>query len=289
MLYAALLDDAALFPPGDAPMAEAVAAHRRYRLGAQAPLTGPFVVPADRLAELAELAEEAGADAAAPLRVCVTVPEGPGGVGRALQQAASMPALEPVAAEVAAGAPDDDRQAAADTARAAAALDAHLPAGAAGCVELPRGADPRRVLDALAGSGHRAKLRTGGVRAPDFPGESELADALCAAVERGRALKCTAGLHNAVRHTAAGTGFEHHGFVNVLLAVHAAVQGAGAAEVAGVLALRDGARAAAHAAALGAADARAVRALFTSIGTCSVLEPLGDLVGLGLLSPAVLE
>ena len=43
-LFDGLFDDAALFPPGDAPMAAAVPAHRelRERLGR---LVGPFVVP----------------------------------------------------------------------------------------------------------------------------------------------------------------------------------------------------------------------------------------------------
>ncbi|HJX44708.1 MAG TPA: hypothetical protein VJ352_13620, partial [Geodermatophilus sp.] len=49
--FAGLFDDAALFPPGDAPMGVAVPAHRelRARLG---DLVGPFVVPAARLDEL---------------------------------------------------------------------------------------------------------------------------------------------------------------------------------------------------------------------------------------------
>ncbi|WP_461000864.1 hypothetical protein [Streptomonospora sediminis] len=291
-LYAALLDDAALFPPGNAPMAAALAAHRRYRNGPQAPLTGPFVVAASRLAELGRaLGPEPGSRAGAPLQVCVTVPEGPAQVGPALAAAAELPGAEPAAVEVAATGADGGgtgTDPAAGVARAAAALDRHLPARTAGFVELPRGADPRPLLDALSGTAHRAKLRTGGVRAAAFPGETELARALCAAAERGRAVKCTAGLHRAIRHTGAGTGFQHHGFLNVLLAVHAALQGAGPGETAGVLALRDGERAAAEAAALRGDQARAVRALFTSFGTCSVLEPLGELVGLGLLPQAVL-
>ena len=50
-LFDGLFDDAALFPPGNAPMAAAVPAHRELRapLGG---LVGPFVVPAARLDEL---------------------------------------------------------------------------------------------------------------------------------------------------------------------------------------------------------------------------------------------
>ena len=48
-----------------------------------------------------------------------------------------------------------------------------------------------------------------------------------AALDRETPFKCTAGLHNAVRHRAADTGFEHHGFLNVLLATRQAFDGAG--------------------------------------------------------------
>ncbi|MFB9801433.1 hypothetical protein [Streptomonospora salina] len=285
-MYAALLDDAALFPPGDAPMDAAVAAHLRYRAGPQSPMTGPFIVPAGRIPELGRaLARRPGA----ALRVSVTVPDGPDGVGPALEAARARPAIEAVAVEVAAHRGDDDAQTAANTARAAAALEEHLPARTAGFVELPRGTDPRRSLDALSGTAQLAKLRTGGTRADAFPSEAELAAALGAAARRGRALKCTAGMHRALRHTDTATGFEHHGFLNVLLAVHAALQGADDAEAAAVLSMRDGARAAAAAAELSGDAASAVRALFTSFGTCSVLEPLEDLVALGRISPAVLE
>ena len=41
-----LIDDAALFPPGNAPMPAAVAAHRRHRAAAYRELVGPFLCPA---------------------------------------------------------------------------------------------------------------------------------------------------------------------------------------------------------------------------------------------------
>ena len=45
------------------------------------------------------------------------------------------------------------------------------------------------------------------------------------AVARSVPFKCTAGLHQAVRHTGATTGFEHHGYLNILLATARAVGG----------------------------------------------------------------
>ena len=69
VLFDGMFDDAALFPPGDAPMAAAVPAHRelRDRLGS---LVGPFVVPAPRLDELTG-PSNAGTPCAIPLAVPV--------------------------------------------------------------------------------------------------------------------------------------------------------------------------------------------------------------------------
>ena len=54
-LFALFCDDAAIFPPGEMPLAEAVPAHLGHVAAAHAPLVGPLVVPQARLAELAEL------------------------------------------------------------------------------------------------------------------------------------------------------------------------------------------------------------------------------------------
>lgn len=44
-LFAAFCDDAAVFPPGEMPLAQAVPAHLRHVTAAHAPLVGPLVVP----------------------------------------------------------------------------------------------------------------------------------------------------------------------------------------------------------------------------------------------------
>ncbi|MFD9831125.1 hypothetical protein [[Kitasatospora] papulosa] len=54
-LFASFCDDAAMFPPGEMPLAEAVPAHLGHVAATHAPLVGPLVVPQARLAELAEL------------------------------------------------------------------------------------------------------------------------------------------------------------------------------------------------------------------------------------------
>jgi hypothetical protein len=61
-------------------------------------------------------------------------------------------------------------------------LDGVLPAGVPAAVELPLTAARDEVLDVLTGTGRRAKLRTGGVRAALFPSPEELAASLAACV-----------------------------------------------------------------------------------------------------------
>ncbi|RKS08612.1 hypothetical protein DFP74_4326 [Nocardiopsis sp. Huas11] len=275
-LYARLFDDAALFPPGNAPMGEAVPAHRAHLAGRRARFVGPFVVSQARTAELRTFLSRED-DGHAPLAVVVTVPAGPEEVGPAVASVRTDPALRLAAVEVAA---EPGR-----AAEAAAQLDRHLPEDAEGYVELSRAGDVPADLAALSAAGHQAKFRTGGLVPEAHPGEAELARLLHAAVAAGVPFKCTAGLHHAVRHTTA-EGFEQHGFLNVLLATHTLVAGAGPDEAAAVLADRDGPALAARVAELTHEDAVSVRRAFRSFGTCSVTEPLEDLVVLGALPAA---
>lgn len=98
-------------------------------------------------------------------------------------------------------------------------------------------------------------------------------------VAAGVPFKATAGLHHAVRNTDPDTGFEQHGFLNVLLATEAAAHGAASEDIARILARRDAGGLATEVRGL---SSRA-RGLFLSFGTCSIAEPLSELSGLGLL------
>jgi hypothetical protein len=270
-LFDRLFDDAALFPPGNAPMVDAVPAHRELhrRLGA---LVGPFVVPAARLDELTQ---HLGSGPAFGISLIAA----PGDLPAATRRVEDDPRLSLIAVEVPVVA---DSAAAAQAVRS---LDDVLPVSATAAVELPRTSARDEVLDVLAGTRYRAKLRTGGVRAELFPSSAELAGTLEACVSRGVQLKCTAGLHHAGRHTDPATGFEHHGFLKVLLAVEALTEGE-AAGVAEEWLQETDSRFLGRAVALWTpADMARTRGVFTSFGTCSVLEPVEDLVSLGLLSP----
>jgi hypothetical protein len=274
-LLAGLCDDAALFPPGNLPLVEAVPAHVEHLASGHRGLVGPFVVSA---ADVPALGALLGNAEAGSFEVAVTVPE-PSGLAAALSAAAGVPQVRVVAVEVAVPIGVDPAQVVPDLDSAVTDrrdLEAY--------VELPR--DDRRpaLLAALAATRYHAKLRTGGVRADLYPDEDELAAAVLACVTAGVAFKATAGLHHAVRNTDPTTGFEQHGFLNLLAAVDAAQRGADHGEVAALLAQRDAAAVAARVAAL---DGRAgpVRDAFHSFGTCSIDDPRTELTALGLLEP----
>jgi hypothetical protein len=266
-----------------------VSAHRGHRLAWYRELVGPFLATAGHLSAVIE--EVRALHAAGPLgmdgppdpvSLVLVVPEGPAALDDALRLATSEPGLELVGVELACGGDGTP----AEAARAAAlALDAALPDQVGGVIEVRRGYGLGEALDTVADSRFRAKLRTGGTAARAFPTEEELAGFIVGCVVRGLPFKCTAGLHEAARHTDPATGFEHHGFLNVLTATHAACNGGDVAEVAGVLAERSAQRLADTLRELDADAVIRARAAFTGYGTCSIAEPLADLIALGLIVP----
>ena len=68
-LLTRLCDDAAVFPPGNMPLRQAVPAHLRHLRSPHAGLVGPLVLAAKDLCELADLA----VDGPEPLELAVTV------------------------------------------------------------------------------------------------------------------------------------------------------------------------------------------------------------------------
>jgi len=75
----------------------------------------------------------------------------------------------------------------------------------------------------------------------------------------------------------------------VALSVHAALDGADTADIAATLALRDRNAVAERARALSAAQVTSMRRWFTSFGSCSVTDPLDELVELGLFSKEMVD
>jgi hypothetical protein len=151
-------------------------------------------------------------------------------------------------------------------------------------LEIPVLAVTERHVHDLAAARIRLKLRTGGTSIDAFRTEAELAVPLVMCAAERLAFKCTAGLHNALRHRDAQTLFEHHGFLNLVLAARVAASTGNAAATTAILAERDPGEVARRVADLSDTDVTAVRALFTSFGTCSIAEPIADLVLLGLVA-----
>jgi hypothetical protein len=289
-LWRRLFDDAAIFPPGNAAFVTAVPAYAARRGTGLAGYVGPFIAPAGRWAEFRDAlpgdVPPGGAPAGGRLEVSVTLPADRQALATLLDAVAAEPRVALRSVEVA---PAGTVAGLADT---LAALGELLPVGVTGYLEVPVGAGFAAAAAAVASAGLRIKVRTGGTTAGAFPGVEDLAGALATCVRLPLPFKLTAGLHNALRHRDRQTGFEHHGFLNVLAALDAALAaGPGSAEpdpatlarIAEVLADTDPARVAGRVAAMPADRVRHVRELFTSFGTCSIDEPFGDLVSLGLI------
>lgn len=252
-LLVGLLDDAAIFPPGNAPLAVAVAEHAAHRHRPYAAALGPLVV---RAADLPEVG-------ATEVAVVTGLDEAHAAVAAAGPRLRSLEVTMPP-------------HATADEVRALASLGVEV------FVEVPRDARRTSVIRELAVTGLSAKFRTGGLSADLFPTIPELAAAIELAVAAGVPFKATAGLHHAVRHTDPATGFEHHGFLNLLLAAARAQSGRPLGDIAAALASRDDG-AVARAALELTPD---VRTAFRSFGTCSIREPLDELARLDLLPHA---
>lgn len=254
-------------------MGAAVPAHQRELAGVRGDLLGPFVVSAARLAEVGAHLDLDGP----PLDVALIA--APADLPAAVAAILENPGLRLVTVETSVTVDADQTRFAVRT------MSAALPPETPRAIELPRTDRRDEVLDALAGTGCRAKLRTGGIRADLFPPIAELAATIRACVEREIAFKCTAGLHHAIRHTDPATGFDHHGFLNVLLA--AADPSPASTEA--YLARTDAEAMAAELRGWSPVEAARARSIFTSFGTCDVAEPVHDLVRLGLLPERITE
>jgi hypothetical protein len=264
--WAGLVDDAAIFPPGDAPLHDATAAYGA-RTGDEQALVGTFVLKDTDL----PLVRGFGG----PLSVVITGGAGQlaGPVGLCAKLGLNLAGLE-----IALRDPDDLAGNAQRVVTALRDIETDVPA----YVELPHVANSSSwfaAADEVAAAELRLKFRTGGLEAASFPAAHALARWIDAALDRETPFKCTAGLHNAVRHTGSD-GFEHHGFLNVLVATRMLFDGASVQDAVVVLEQRESATLVEAAKEL---DLAGARRWFTSFGSCSVDEPLADLRELGLL------
>lgn len=273
-LLARLIDDAALFPPGNATVPDAVRLHLEGRSSDHADLVGLFLCPASRLPEL--ITELIKVKPAKPVELSLVIDTGLGGVPKALsivESRAELLALRMVEMP----APTDVDEVWLER------VSEFVPEDVIRVIEPRRGAvgwldGIQKVIE----HGSWPKLRCGGLSAENFPSIDEVAEFLAVINAGGASFKATAGLHNAVRHTA-DTGFTHHGFLNLLVATGRLLAGAGAEDVRAALASTDGKALAQEAQNMTEHEALSVRGVFASYGSCSLTDPVADLEELGLL------
>ncbi len=277
-----LVDDAAVFPPGNAPLPDAVRGHALHREAWYADVVGPLLVPAAAVADLVRVLDLRDAVAvpgvvADPLALVLVARPGadPATMTAALDALRDEVRVRVVGVEL--GWQQGWRSLGLDDVSVA--------------LEVPRGHDHAvavaDVHSALAqGWPVVAKFRTGPTAAWAWPDEGELASFL-RLVAPEVPFKLTGGLHHAVRGTydVAGTPEENHGVLNVLVATSAALAGAGQDEVTALLNVRDTVALADLVDAWPDATAARVREAFTAYGCCTVTDPVGELADRGLLPP----
>ncbi|RSM63774.1 hypothetical protein DMB66_21995 [Actinoplanes sp. ATCC 53533] len=270
-LFAGLVDDASLLPPGIIGPPEALATHLKHRDAWYAGLLGALLVPSSLVhLEIAPRGLAVGVvnDTAIGALPAVVAKLRAAGAGV-------------VRVEAAVARRGEDPQPGLSALGALAGEDPDLHVYA----EIPLSWGLLAGLDTVAAqraAGLRIapKFRVGGLAAELFPTPVELAAVICACRDRGLPFKLAAGLRHALRHTDPETGFTHHGFLNVLVASVAASDGAEVAEVAEALA-------ATHPVPL-VEPARTrrdePRPLWAGFGATNVLEPLTELIRLGLIN-----
>jgi hypothetical protein len=246
-----LFDDAGLFPPASMPMAEALQAHARARRSSYAPLVGPFLCPLARLEEL-DACVAGGVPRPAELSIVVHRGE------PKWRKLPVRPGVVQVEAPLGVTLPPE-------TLRVRRYL------------ELPPTGEVDAAVEAVHRAGARAKVRCGGQTPDAVPSLERLAQVLVACADRKLPLKATAGLHHPFRRRSS-LGVVEHGFVNLLAAASAAVAGADADHLVQILDTGESS----GGGLLGRIDKHS-RALLTSIGTCSLDEPVSELQALGAL------
>ncbi|MFZ0323432.1 MAG: hypothetical protein WAN48_04780 [Actinomycetes bacterium] len=264
-----LIDDAAVYPPGNAPLAEALGAHRGYRDSPLEPLVGPLLLPASSIATVLDLVEVAD-----DLAIGVVADHGLGSLVQARDLLADQRWLRPVQYEL--------RLPAEHLVRAVElTLDA-LEFTALTFLELPGSPELVDALDVVSDDGVEAVKFRCGPQPADVPDARQLATFLHGCAVRRLPFKLTAGLHRALPHTDAATGAHQHGFLNTLAATASALDGGSVQDAVSLLSTSNTGP---LLEALSAASVPSLRSVYRSLGSCSISEPFADLSELGLVVP----
>jgi hypothetical protein len=270
-LFAGLVDDASALAPGVSSLADALAAHAQHAAAWYRDLLGVFLIPASLVdRDVAPAGRAVGVVNDAPLAALPAV------IAKLRVAGAVVGHVEAAVARR-----GEDPQPGIAVLHRLAADDEDLDVYA----EIPLTWGLLAALDSVAearagGLRMAAKFRVGGLAAELFPTPVELAAVICACRDRNLPFRLAAGMRHALRHTDPETGFTHHGFLNVLMAAISAAEGGEVAEVAEALA-------ATHPVPLvepARAHRDAARPLWVAFGTANVMDPLTELIRLGLVN-----
>jgi len=271
-LFARLVADSALFPPGDAAMPEALRAHFAIRESEHAGVLGVFLCQASRLPEL--ITELIKIKPKQPLPFSLIIDTGLGGVPKAISIVESRSELLALRM-VEMPAPSDVDEVWLER------VSEFVPEDVIRVVEPRRGVGWLDGVRKVIEHGSWPKIRCGGKAGENFPSVDEVADFLAVVSgSTGASFKATNSLHRAVRHADPDTGFVHHGFLNLLVASGRSLSGGDVREA---LESTDAEALADEARGLSEQAAKAVRALFASYAAASFEQPVADMGELGLL------
>ncbi len=281
-LLSGLIDYAGLFPPAALTLPDVARNYGTYLQSGEGWALGRLVVPAARLGELLALAPVSDD----PWRVSALVGDDVAGDAGRIAAVRDAQNITVESAEV----------------RATTEEQIRAVVGALGSVpevyvELPLTNKLQTLVEAVADTGARAKIRTGGVVADVIPTPTDCARFIVACASRNVPFKATAGLHHPLRGryplTYAPDAPSGHmfGFLNVFVAAAFARSGMDTQELEQVLTEGDPRKFDLHTSglswrdrALSLDDLHSTRsALAITFGSCSFREPIDDLTQLGLL------
>ena len=280
-----LIDYAGLFPPAGLPMREAVLSYAAYQRRPDAWALGRFVVPVSRLGEfeasIGELSERDLLGARWPLTALLG-PEVRADLGRveAFNERYLHGGPDVLSLEARAGNPGE-----------IASLRALVPSRYELYLELPLAGSLAPLMEALAASRARAKMRTGGTQVAEIPATEAVLEFLVLAARLRVPFKATAGLHHPLRGIAALTyqpgsaRATMFGYLNVFLAATVLWSGGSADDAGRLLAIEDRSQLqlGENAIRWGAVEVaraeivRTRREFALALGSCSFTEPLEEI------------
>jgi len=215
ILLSEIIDYAGLFPPSMVSMPEAVANYARYKNSFHGWMLGRFIVPAARLDEFFDSAEDLFPKRGENMwRLSVLAGEDINATIRSINTFNGKNAHSVVC---------DSLEVKANTISKIENTVNALPEGITTYFELGPNKNLIDLVATLAHLGQRAKIRTGGVAREDFPTSKEIIRFVRTCMTANVPFKATAGLHHPIRcfrpltYAPEAPQGTMHGFLNMLL------------------------------------------------------------------------